>query len=217
LFELYPDEGPLRRELYPKHIQFFAAGKEHRERAAICGNRVGKTYGMGGYETALHLTGLYPEWWPGRRFVKPLDCWAGGDTGETTRDIIQKTLTGVGGEREGGELGTGLIPGDKIVGEPSRRMGIANAYDTIAVRHTSGGISTLGFKSYDQGRKKWQGTNKDLVWYDEEPPIEIYTEGLTRTMTTDGLILCTFTPLEGLTDVSLMFMPHLAPAPTATA
>src|SRR4030095_5407433 len=63
LFTLYPDEGPLRRELYAKHLQFFAAGIAHQERAAIAANRVGKSLGIGGYEVRLHLTGLYPEWW----------------------------------------------------------------------------------------------------------------------------------------------------------
>src|SRR6185436_1125721 len=33
--DIYPDEGPLRRELYPKHIAFFKAGATHMERAAI--------------------------------------------------------------------------------------------------------------------------------------------------------------------------------------
>jgi hypothetical protein len=53
----YPEKGPLRRELYGKHMEFFWAGSIYRERCAICANRVGKTEGMGGYETALHLTG----------------------------------------------------------------------------------------------------------------------------------------------------------------
>lgn len=69
------------------------------------------------------------------------------------------------------------------------------------VRHVTGGISKLGFKSYDQGRKKFQGTSKELIWLDEEPPLDVYTECLTRTMTVNGLVLCTFTPLEGATDV----------------
>ena len=214
LFELYPDDGPLRRELYPKHLAFFAAGKDHRERAAVAGNRTGKSFGIGGYETALHLTGLYPEWWPGRRFQRPVDVWAAGDTSETTRDIVQKILLGIGGERDGGELGTGLIPGEQIVGEPTRRAGVPGAVDTVVVKHASGGISTLGFKSYDQGRKKFQGTSKQLIWLDEEPPMDVYSECLTRTMTTDGSVICTFTPLEGLTDVALMFLPHFAPAAT---
>lgn len=211
LYSIYPNEGPLRRELYSKFIEFFAAGARERERAIIAANRVGKSFGVGGYETTLHLTGLYPEWWTGRRFKGPIDAWAAGDTGETTRDIIQVILTGVGGEREGGEIGTGLIPGDKIVGAPSRKMQPTGAFDTIAVRHASGGVSKLGFKAYDQGRKKFQGTSKHLIWLDEEPPADVYTECLTRTMDCDGIILCTFTPLSGISDVVLKYLPHLRP------
>lgn len=211
LYSIYPDEGPLRRELYSKFVEFFNAGATQRERAIIAANRVGKSFGVGGFETTVHLTGLYPEWWRGRRFSGPIDAWAAGDTGETTRDIIQVILTGVGGEREGGEIGTGLIPGDKIVGTPSRKMQPTGAFDTIAVRHASGGVSKLGFKAYDQGRKKFQGTSKHLIWLDEEPPADVYTECLTRTMDCDGIILCTFTPLSGISDVVLKYLPHLRP------
>ena len=86
---MYPETGPLRRELYPKHMEFFTAGASFRERCAMAANRVGKTEGMGGYETALHLTGRYPDWWPGRRFDHPVQWWAAGKTNETTRDIVQ--------------------------------------------------------------------------------------------------------------------------------
>lgn len=204
LFNYYPDTGLLRRELYQKHLAFFRAGSGHRERAAISANRVGKTEGMGGYELTLHLTGLYPDWWEGRRFDEPVDAWAAGTTGETTRDIIQGKLLGPP-ERES-EWGTGLIPGDLIVGRTMRR-GIPNAVESILVRHASGGISTVNLKSYEQGRKKFEGTSKDIVWFDEEPPIDIYTEGLLRTMDCDGIVMCTFTPLEGMSDVVLMYMP----------
>src|SRR5690349_21254852 len=109
LFSLYPDDGPLRRELYPKHLDFFRAGATEMERAAIAANRVGKTWGLGGYETALHLTGEYPDWWEGRRFDHPIDAWAAGDTSETTRDIVQLALFG-----QQGDLGTGLVPAANI-------------------------------------------------------------------------------------------------------
>src|SRR6267142_7227349 len=66
----YPEAGPLRRELYPRHLEFFAAGAMHRERMFLAANRVGKTEGVGAYETTLHLTGRYPAWWQGRRFDK---------------------------------------------------------------------------------------------------------------------------------------------------
>lgn len=209
---MYPAEGPLSRDKYGKFLRFFEAGKTETERAIIAANRVGKSFGVGGYETTLHLTGDYPDWWPGRRFDGPISSWAAGDTSETTRDIVQKILTGVGGEREGGELGTGLIPLKAFVGEPSRRAGVAGAFDTMAVRHKSGGISTLGFKSYDQGRAKFQGTSKHLVWLDEEPPIDVYTECLTRTLDCNGMVLATFTPLSGISEVVMKYMPHLDPS-----
>jgi phage terminase large subunit-like protein len=206
LFDLYPDEGPLRRELYAKHMDFFAAGSKYRERCMLAANRVGKTWGIGGYETALHLTGLYPDWWQGRRFDYPIAAWAAGDTTQTTRDIVQHALTGVGGEGSDGELGTGLVPGNLIIGQPTAARGISGAFDTMRVRHSTGGMSVIGFKSYDQGRKKFQGTAKHVVWLDEEPPMDVYTECLTRTMTVDGLMLSTFTPLEGVTEVTMMFL-----------
>ena len=187
-------------------MQFFEAGTHYRERCMMAANRVGKTFGVGGYETTLHLTGEYPDWWTGRRFDHPIEAWAAGDTGETTRDIIQYTLMGAIGE-----LGTGLIPAANIIGEPTKRSGITGAMDIAKIRHKSGGTSYLAFKSYDQGRKKFQGTAKHLIWLDEEPPANVYSECVTRTMTTQGLVLCTFTPLEGLTEVSLKFMPELAP------
>jgi phage terminase large subunit-like protein len=131
--------------------------------------------------------------------------WAAGDTSETTRDVVQKALLGLGGEAVGGELGSGLIPGDDIVGEPSKRMGVSGAVDTAIITHVSGGHSVLGFKSYDQGRRKFQGTEKHICWLDEEPPQDVYEECLLRLMTVNGMMLCTFTPLEGMTDVALMF------------
>ena len=100
----YPDAGPLRRELYAKHTEFFKAGSIHQERAAIAGNRCGKTV-MSCYETAVHLTGQYPQWWDGRVFDHPVEWWAAGETSETTRDILQLELLG-----RRGYFGTGMIP-----------------------------------------------------------------------------------------------------------
>lgn len=173
----------------------------------MAANRVGKTV-VGGYETTLHLTGRYPHWWEGRRFKEPVDAWAAGDTSETTRDIIQLELLG-----PYNEIGTGLIP-DRLIDGYSVRRGVAEAVDTLRVKHESGGVSTLGFKAYDQGRKKFQGTGKHLIWCDEEPPEDVYDECLIRLMTTHGIMLCTFTPLLGLSKVALKYLPHMAPAET---
>lgn len=172
----------------------------------MAANRVGKTFGIGGYETTLHLTGLYPNWWDGRRFNHPVDWWVAGDTLTTTRDIVQNALLG-----QAGQFGTGLIPRDSLASDPVMRAGVTGGVDFVRVKHASGGASLLGFKAYDQGRKTFQGTAKHGVWLDEEPDESIYDECLVRLATTGGVLLCTFTPLLGLSKVALKFMPHLAP------
>lgn len=204
----YPDDGPLRRELYPKHLEFFRAGSRYRERLMLAGNRIGKTEGVGGYETALHLTGQYPDWWEGRRFSRPIRAWMAGKTNETTRDIVQAKMCGpvtFDGSRKK-VSGTGLLPYDSL-GSISWKQGVQDLLDTIKVKHVSGGWSTLGVKAYQQGRGSFEGTEQDVIWLDEEPPLDVYAECLVRTMTTRGMVILTFTPLEGLSDVVLSFLP----------
>ncbi len=204
----FPETGQLRRSLYPKHMQFFAAGHDHNQRLFLAGNRTGKTEGAG-VELTYHLTGDYPFWWKGRRFNRPVDCWVAGDTAKTTRDILQTKLFG-----KKDELGTGIIPGDKIIGRPTSKAGTADAFDSAAIRHKSGGISRLAFKSFDQGRSAFEGTEKDVVWLDEESPLDIYTECMLRTLNTtgtdaaNGLMILTFTPLRGMSETVLAFLPN---------
>jgi phage terminase large subunit-like protein len=202
--QFFPDEGPLRRELYRKHLAFFRAGAAHRERCFMAGNRVGKTI-AGGYETTLHLTGRYPDWWEGRTFDKPIAAWAAGKTLETTRDIVQLELFG-----QTAAPGTGMIPRTALK-DWKTRPNTNGALDFLTVRYGGGGDvqageSILGFKSYDQGRKAFEGTAKHFIWLDEEPPQPIYNECLTRTATTKGCIAITFTPLEGATEVVMDFL-----------
>jgi len=205
LLTYFPDSGPLRRELYAKHLEFFAAGAIHRERAFIAGNRVGKT-DAGAYEVTLHLTGDYPKWWPGKRFVRQTTCWAAGDTTKTVREILQEKMLGAPGE-----YGTGMIPKANLI-KVTAKQGTAETVDKIYVRHKCGGASTLLLKSYEEGRKSFQGKGIDVGWLDEEPSDEgIYDETLTRTMTTGGIIILTFTPLSGLTPVVLRFLPGGVP------
>jgi phage terminase large subunit-like protein len=191
---------------YPKQREFHDCGAKYRERLFMAGNQLGKTF-SGGAEVAYHLTGLYPDWWKGRRFDKPTRGWAAGVTSETTRDTIQRILVGPAEKPE--EYGTGAIPGDCIIDYSSSR-GVPNALDSITVRHVSGGASTLLFKSYERGREKFQGDTLDFAWLDEECPLDIYTETLTRTNATGGLVLMTFTPLLGM---SLVVKRFLQPEP----
>ena len=162
---------------------------------------------MGGYEVTCHLTGIYPPWWKGRRFTKPTKGWAAGDTSQTVRDILQEKLLG-----DFNDMGSGLIPKHLLLGK-TNKLGVPQAVETVRVRHISGGESILGFKSYDQKRKSFQGTKKDFIWEDEEPPILIHTECLLRTMDTSGgddtgLMICTFTPLEGISETVMHFLPN---------
>ncbi|MFC0268568.1 terminase large subunit domain-containing protein [Kushneria aurantia] len=200
--QLFPDNGLLRRELYPRHMEFFRAGAFHRERLFLAANRVGKTIAGGG-ECTWHLTGDYPHWWPGRRFTRATWGMAAGDTSQTTRDIIQHKLCG--GLWGTDEWGTGLIPRHRL-GKPTPSRGIANLYEEIPVRHISGDWSRLKLRSYDQGRRIFQGTELDFFWPDEEVPQDVYEEGLIRTMTTGGMIMMTFTPLQGLTPLVVSFL-----------
>ena len=206
LASYYPEAGPLRRELYPRHMEFFRHGANERERLFMAANRVGKTEGAGGYEMALHLTGDYPDWWEGRRFDEPVKAWAAGDTSQTVRDIVQFKLLG-----PINDLGTGLIPGDSIIDTKRRAGNVPDLIETVRVKHKSGGVSILTFKSYDQGREAFQGTEQNVVWLDEEPPSDVYSECLLRTMPTatftGGIVMLTFTPLRGLSDVVLSFLP----------
>lgn len=165
----------------------------------MAGNQLGKTI-AGSMEAAMHATGRYPDWWKGCRWDRPTIGWAAGVTGETTRDAVQRLLFG-----RPGEIGTGSVPFDCITDKTSAR-GIPDLLDTVRVKHVSGGSSVISLKSYEKGREKWQAETLDWVWFDEEPPADIYTEGLTRTNATGGCVWMTFTPLMGMSEVVKRFM-----------
>jgi phage terminase large subunit-like protein len=189
---------------YPKQAAFHAAGATHRERLLMAGNQLGKTI-AGGFEAAMHATGLYPEDWQGRVFPRATVAWAAGVTGQSTRDNVQRILLG-----RPGAHGTGAIPKEHIEDIVSAR-GTPELVDTIRVKHTSGAVSTIGLKSYEKGREKWQGETLDWLWFDEEPPLDIYSEGLTRTNATGGLAWMTFTPLLGMSGVVARFLTEDSP------
>lgn len=203
---VFPDSGPLRRELYPKHLGFFRLGHTHNERIFMAGNRVGKTVAAG-TEVAYHLTGRYPNWWDGRRFDKPTRFLASGDTHETTRDIIQLKMIGATTDRPN-DIGTGLIPGDCIVGVVPRPH-VKGAVEKVMVRHEPSGLeSELWLRSYVQGREIFQGFELDGFWADEECPEDVYEEGQVRLMTRNGMSMLTFTPLSGLTRLVQQLTAH---------
>lgn len=186
----------------PKQEEFMAAGAQYHERLLMAGNRLGKTE-CAAYEISRHLTGEYPDWWKGRRFNKPVRIWAAGTSGQMVRDTAQEKLCGQPGQSE--FFGTGFIPRDKFVDYPKAGRSAPDAFDSLQVRHSSGGISRLVFKTYEQERRHWQGAEVDIVWFDEEPPQEIYSEGYTR-LGGKGMALMTFTPLFGMSAVVCRFL-----------
>lgn len=170
---------------------YFAAGVVH--------HNTGKTI-LGSYETAVHVTGLYPDWWTGLRFDCPIVARVCGDTRETVRDITQAKLLGPF-VREGSDaLGTGMIP-RSLIGRPKLVQNTNGSVDFVPIRHVSGDWSTIEFRAYEQGRKAFQGTERHWIWEDEEPPQVIHEENVHRTRGVDVRVLLTYTPLSGFTDV----------------
>ncbi|KKK54637.1 hypothetical protein LCGC14_3082680, partial [marine sediment metagenome] len=192
---------------YPKQREFHAAGAVFRERLLIAGNQTGKTYSAS-MESAMHLTGDYPEWWEGARFDAPIVEWTGSESNESSREIIQASLLGTEDANENSpNMGTGAIPGSAIVKLTKRQAGVRDVVDQIIVNYKGGGQSRAVLKTYEQKRLKWQGKRVDLVWVDEEPDPDIYSEALTRTNAVpDGKMLATFTGMKGTTAVYERFM-----------
>lgn len=109
-----------------------------------------------------------------------------------------------------GEWGTGLIPKRDIIQVIPAR-GVADLADTILVRHITGKQSRVRLKSYEQGREKFQADTIDWAWPDEEPDLEIYTEILSRTNATGGIIWMTMTPLLGMSKTVMRFLMETSP------
>lgn len=191
-------DDPLRWYApHAKQREFHKAGQGANERLFLAGNRVGKTL-AGAVEMAFHLTGRYPDWWSGVRYTRPVQAWAASVTREATRDILQAVYVGEGGRG-------GVIPARLIAGM-TMKSGVAGAVDMVRVSHVNGGVSVLGFKSFDQGRASFQGTARDVIHLDEEPEIEVYEECLLRTLTVKGCVMLTMTPLLGLSEMVRHFV-----------
>lgn len=201
------DHAGLCRTLYRRHVDIMNAGAQYTERLFLCANQVGKSR-AGAFEVTCHLTGLYPHWWQGRRFDGPTEWWLAGDTMLTTRNILQVEMLGSVDTLDSKQW-SGMLPPWTVHHVSRKAGGVTGCADTMWVKHVSGKMSTAQFLSYDQGRKVFQGVPRDGIWLDEEPPDasnidqgesgDIYSECLLRTVTRNGIILATFTPLRGMT------------------
>ena len=199
-YNTFPDEGPLSRYNYPRHMEFIGDTANYTECALIAANQVGKSR-VAAFFVSASTTGDYPHWWHGKRWDSHIDCWCAGDTNETVRNIIQDALLG-----PPDNFGTGMIPGKYLADIKKKSGSVADAVESFTVNHVKGGTSRVALRAYEQKRKSFQGTKKHLIWLDEEPPEDVYAECFTRTANTDGILICTFTPLNGISDIVLAFM-----------
>jgi phage terminase large subunit-like protein len=177
---------------YRPQLEFFAAGASGvHQRLIYGGNQTGKTLACGA-EVSWHLTGLYPDWWTGHRFAKPIRAWAVGESVILVRDTLQRQLCGQ-------EFGEGLVPLESFAKKPIMVAGGMRACDTIFVTHHTGGkidgVSSLSFKTFEQRRERLQSESVDLIWIDERPDELIYSELLARTAATSGHLMVSFTPV----------------------
>ena len=173
---------------------FFATGSVER-RGILAANRIGKTVSTC-YETAMHLTGRYPDWWQGHRFSGPITAMVAGEGWSQVALVLQNELLGTPDIKIREGLGTGAIPLAAIVDDTIRSDG-ANVI-SCEIRHEAGGKSYLLFANYTQEVRQLQGLKLNLAVFDEQPPDDFFSEVVTRTATTQGKVLCSFTPLKGL-------------------
>ncbi len=204
-YALPRDDGGVDGSPYGWQEEFHSLGAVKPERAIIAANQTGKTR-TAAAEVAVHTTGRYPPWWKGRVYDRPTDWIVAGMTNEDVRDIQQLALIGEIDEQRKA-TGTGWIPRDCIAGMGFRQCGVPNVVDTVRIRHSTGGFSSITFKSYEQKATKFQGRTLDACWLDEEPDdYMIFSECQTRTMVKQGMVMFTNTPLKGMSRIVKHFL-----------
>lgn len=171
------------RKKHKKQMAFHRCKK--RNRWVFGGNRSGKTE-CGAVEAVWMARGIHPY----RKNRKEVFGWVVSLSREVQRDVAQSKILSYLSPRWIEEIV--MVSGKR--GNPA-----GGVIDQIRIRNVFGGISTIGFKSCDQGREKFQGSSLDFVWFDEEPPADVYAECRMRVLDRRGDIFGTMTPLKGLT------------------
>lgn len=156
---------------------------QNKNRWVFGGNRSGKTE-CGAVETVWLARGIHPY-----KENKTRDGWVVSLSQQVQRDVAQSKILQY--------LKKEWIE-DIVMISGKKGSATQGVIDTIYVKNVFGEISKIGFKSCDQGREKFQGTSLDYVWFDEEPPEDIYMECKMRVLDKCGLIFGTMTPLKGL-------------------
>lgn len=155
------------------------------------------------YETAYHLTGRYPKNWKGKVFDGPIIAMCAGESWEQVAKTLQSKMLGCDDIKQSYKIGTGSIPKDAI-DEKSIRTDGANVL-AIEIWHKTGGKSKLYFSNYTQQVRHLQGFELDLVVLDEQPPDETFSELVVRTAARNGQVICSFTPLKGMSGLVRKF------------
>ncbi len=166
-----------------KQIAFHKCDKKNRW--VFGGNRSGKTE-CGAVETLYLALGIHPY----RENRKEVFGWVVSLSTQVQRDVAQAKILH-------------YLPKENIVDitmiSGKKESPAGGVIDQIFVKNAFGGVSVIGFKSCDQGREKFQGSSLDFVWFDEEPPKDIYDECRMRVLDKNGDVFGTMTPLKGLT------------------
>jgi len=185
---------------------FIVSGKIAAIRTILAGNKIGKTEAAG-YELAMHLTGIYPDWWKGKRFKTPVKVIAAGPTNDKTRDVVQAILFGEPTDED--EFGTGTIPRHLIL-QTTRKAGVPHAFDSVLIKHASGGKSKIGFSAFEQKLESFMGFKAHIILLDEEPPQPVLSQCVRATIAhPETMILMTFTPEHGSTDLVYRLLTEL--------
>ena len=177
---LYYNTGKI---CHQKQIEFHKSKKKNRW--VFGGNRTGKTE-CGAVETVYLARGIHPY----KENKKNIECWVVSLSTQVQRDVAQRKILNYINPEWITEIS--MLSGRKDFAE-------SGVIDYIKIKNVFGGESRIGFKSCDQGRDKFQGTSLDFVWFDEEPPYDIYVECKMRVLDKGGEVFGTMTPLKGLT------------------
>ena len=170
-------------KVHQKQLAFHRCTK--RNRWVFGGNRSGKTE-CGAAEAVWLATGTHPY----KQNRPNVFGWVVSLSMQVQRDVAQKKILHY------------LRPdriADVVMQSGRKDSPAFGVVDQIVVKNAFGGTSVIGFKSCDQGREKFQGSSLDFVWFDEEPPREIYEECRMRLLDREGEMFGTMTPLKGLT------------------
>lgn len=144
-------------------------------RALFWGNRVGKTE-WGAQEVSRYATNKHPY----RTIGEPVEIWAACPSFDAQEETTQKKLLTYLPESE-------IARTEYIRGKIIKKLVLKNG-------------TIISFKSYEQGREKFQGAGKRLIWFDEEPPKDIWEECFVRVEAGVQLdVILTMTAIKGMT------------------